>query len=170
MSEPMDQSENGGPAAPKSPGMRYGLGLIVHLTLDQRRMFRDARKNTRHEVRGVSAATIASIERGSRGHNIRTLAILAEALGIEPEAVEKAGLSTVARSMDKRVPAAVTAPAEPTPVDLRDKLRWGMTARHENNNAVSLLARELITGLSAGEKTALGQFLSDLSNAVRWGK
>jgi hypothetical protein len=46
----------------------------------------------------------------------------------------------------------------------------GMTARHENNNAASLLARELINGLSASEKTALGQFLSDLSSAVRWGQ
>jgi hypothetical protein len=40
--------------------MRYGL--IVHLIPDQRRMFQDARKSARYEVRGVSAATIASIE------------------------------------------------------------------------------------------------------------
>jgi transcriptional regulator with XRE-family HTH domain len=165
----MDDPRMPGSPAPEGSGMRYGLGLIVHLTPDQRRMFRDARKNARHQVRGVSAATIASIERGSGGHNMRTLVILAEALGIEPEAIEKAGLPRVARHMATAVPAAATAPAEPAPAGLGDKLRWGMTARHENNNAARSLATELAARLPESEKTALGQFLRDVADAVRWG-
>lgn len=165
----LEESGSPGAAPDKGRGMCYGLGLIVHLTPDQRRMFRDARKDARYRVRGVSAATIASIEKGNRGHNERTLAVLAEALGIEPEAIEKAGLPRVARCMAKTAPTAATALAEPLPVDLGDKLRWGMTARHENNSAARLLARELTAGLPASEKTALGEFLYDVARQVRWG-
>jgi hypothetical protein len=150
--------------------MRYGLGLIVHLTPEQRRMFRDARKDARYRVRGVSAATIASIEKGSGRHTQRTLAVLAEALGIEPEAIEKAGLPWVARYVAEAAAAVAPAPADLLPGDLGDKLRWGMTARQENNTAARLLARELGAGLAASEKTALAQFLDDVARQIRWGE
>jgi len=43
-----------------------------------------------------------------------------------------------------------------------------MTARHENDNAACALASELAAGLTAAERKALGEFLSDLSLRVRW--
>lgn len=147
---------------------------MVKLTAAQRQVFRDARRARKGVLRvtRISPSTVASIERGNRTHQLLTLCTLADELDMHPETARNAGLPQVADYLArmqeyKHHPASATKPV--SPADLADKLRCGMAARHDNDNAARAVARDLRAGLSADEQQALGKFLRDVSSKVMFG-
>jgi transcriptional regulator with XRE-family HTH domain len=141
-------------------------GVTIHLTPEQRNVFRDARHASGLPVTGfqdISSTTIGHIERGTRGHQTSLLCALARALGITPQTLENAGLPSLAKILED---TPEPAPAARPGTRLEDKLRHAMTARRQNLDSARALAHDLARGLNAYDCEALHTFMWDVTTIL----